>query len=70
MNINFWGTVYCAKYAMNAVIESKGSIVGVSSIAGHMGLPGISGYSASKFAIIGWMEALRTELLGNGANVM
>jgi short-subunit dehydrogenase len=70
MDINFWGTVYCTKYAMNSIIERKGSIAGVSSIAGYRGLPGRSGYSASKFAVIGWLEALRTELLETGVNVM
>lgn len=70
MNINFWGTVYCTKYAMNSIIERKGSIVGVSSIAGYRGLPGRSGYSASKYAVNGWLEALRTELLETGVNVM
>jgi NAD(P)-dependent dehydrogenase (short-subunit alcohol dehydrogenase family) len=34
MDINFWGTIYCTKYAMNSIIEKKGSIVGVSSVAG------------------------------------
>ena len=70
MDINFWGTVYCTKYALHSVIERKGSIVGVSSIAGYRGLPGRSGYSASKFAVNGWFEALRTELLETGVNVM
>ena len=70
MDINFWGTVYCTKYAMNSVIERKGTIVGVSSIAGYRGLPGRSGYSASKYAVNGWLEALRTELLETGVNVM
>jgi short-subunit dehydrogenase len=44
--------------------------VSVSSIAGFRGLPGRSGYSASKFALNGWMEALRTELMDDGVNVM
>ena len=70
MDINFWGTVYCTKYAMNSIIERKGTIVGVSSIAGYRGLPGRSGYSASKYAVNGWLEALRTELLETGVNVM
>lgn len=70
MDINFWGTVYCTKYALNTVMERKGSIVGIASIAGHRGLPGRSGYSASKAAIIRWMETLRTELLDTGVNVM
>jgi short-subunit dehydrogenase len=70
MDTNFWGTVYCTKFALESIISNKGIIVGVSSIAGYRGLPGRSGYSASKFAIIGWMEALRTELLNTGVNVM
>jgi short-subunit dehydrogenase len=70
MDVNFWGTVYCTKYAMESIIARKGVIVGVSSIAGFRGLPGRSGYSASKFAVNGWLEALRTELLPTGTHVM
>lgn len=70
MDINFWGTVYCTKFALPYIIKNKGTIVGVSSIAGYRGLPGRSGYSASKFAVNGWLEALRTELLESGVNVM
>jgi short-subunit dehydrogenase len=70
MEINFFGTMYCTKLALNSIIERKGSIVGVSSIAGYRGLPGRSGYSASKFALNGWLEAVRTELLEEGVNVM
>lgn len=70
MDINFMGTVYCTKLALNSIIERKGSIVGISSIAGYRGLPGRSGYSASKFAVNGWLESLRTELLESGVNVM
>lgn len=70
MDINFWGTVYCTKFALQSIIENKGSIVGVSSVAGYRGLPGRSGYSASKFAVNGWLEALRTELLHTGTNVL
>jgi short-subunit dehydrogenase len=44
--------------------------VGVSSIAGYRGLPGRSGYSASKFAVTGFLEALRTEMIDSGVNVM
>lgn len=70
MDINFWGTVYCTKYAVTSIREQKGVIAGVSSIAGYRGLPGRTGYSASKFAMQGFMEALRTELLHTGAHVM
>jgi short-subunit dehydrogenase len=70
MDINFFGTVYCTKFALDSLIERKGTIVGVSSIAGYRGLPGRSGYSASKFALQGWLEAIRTELMDDGVNVM
>ncbi|CAL1519193.1 SDR family oxidoreductase [Chitinophaga sp. MM2321] len=70
MDINFWGTVYCTKYALPAILASKGTIVGVSSIAGYRGLPARTGYSASKFAMQGFLEALRTECLHTGVNVM
>lgn len=70
MDINFWGTVCCTKFALPYITANKGTIVGVSSIAGYRGLPGRSGYSASKFAVNGWLESLRTELLDSGTNVM
>lgn len=70
MDINFWGTVYCTKFCLEHIIKNKGSIVGVSSIAGYRGLPGRSGYSASKFAVNGFLESIRTEMLHNGVNVL
>lgn len=70
MDVNFWGTVYCTKYAMPEILKAKGSIVGVSSIAGYRGLPGRTGYSSSKFAMNGFMESLRTENLKTGVHVM
>ncbi|MBW7952205.1 MAG: SDR family NAD(P)-dependent oxidoreductase, partial [Chitinophagaceae bacterium] len=70
MDTNFWGTVHCTKYALPFILKSKGTIVGVSSIAGFRGLPGRTGYSASKFAMNGFLEALRTELLNDNVNVM
>jgi len=70
MDINFWGTVYCTKYALPSLLANKGTVVGVSSIAGYRGLPGRTGYSASKFAMQGFLEALRTENLHTGMNVM
>lgn len=70
MDINFYGTVYCTKYALDSIIARKGTIVGVSSIAGYRGLPGRSGYSASKFAVQGWLEAIKTELMADGVHVM
>ena len=70
MDVNFWGTVYCAKYALPYLQTSKGSLVGISSIAGLHGLPGRTGYSASKFAMTGLLETIRIENLKKGLHVM
>jgi short-subunit dehydrogenase len=70
MEINFLGAVYCTKYALPSILQHHGTVVGVSSTAGYRGLPGRTAYSASKFALQGWLEALRTELLHSGVNVM
>ncbi|GAB3927349.1 SDR family oxidoreductase [Mucilaginibacter myungsuensis] len=70
MDVNFWGTVYCTKYALPEILKTKGSIVGVSSIAGYKGLPGRTGYSASKFAMNGFLDSLRVENLKTGVHVM
>jgi short-subunit dehydrogenase len=70
MEINFFGMVYCTKHALPYIIERKGTIAGVSSIAGYRGLPGRSGYSASKFAMHGFLESIKTELANDGVHVM
>ncbi len=70
MDTNFWGTVYCTKYALPYLLETKGSVVGVISTAGYVGLPARTGYSASKFAVRGFLETLRIEHLYDGLHVM
>jgi len=70
MDVNFWGTVHCTKYALPYLLRERGSLVAVSSIAGFHGLPGRSGYSASKFAIHGFLETIRIEHLKNHLHVM
>ena len=70
MDVNFWGTVYCTKYALPYLQKSKGSLVGISSVAGIHGLPGRTGYSASKFAMTGFLETIRIENLKKGLHVM
>jgi short-subunit dehydrogenase len=70
MNVNFWGTVYCTKFALPYLLKSKGSLIGVSSVAGFHGLPGRTGYSASKFAMHGFLETIRIENLKKGLHVM
>lgn len=70
MEVNFWGMVYCTHYGFGELLKNKGVVVGVSSIAGYRGLPARTGYSASKFAMQGFLEALRTENLNTGLHVM
>ena len=70
MNVNFWGTVYCTKYALPHLISSRGTVIGIISIGGYVGLPGRTGYSASKFAVRGFLETLRTENLKTGLHVL
>ncbi len=70
MDVNFWGTVNCVKYALPYLQLTKGSIVGVSSVAGLHGLPARTGYSASKYAMTGFLETIRIENLKRGVHVM
>lgn len=70
MDTNFWGTVYCTKFALPYLLKSQGSLVGVSSIAGYKGLPGRTGYSASKFAMQGFLEVIRIENMKKGLHVL
>jgi short-subunit dehydrogenase len=70
IDTNFWGTVYCSKYALPYLLKTKGSLVGVSSVAGYKGLPGRTGYSASKFAMQGLLEVVRIENLKKGLHVL
>ena len=70
MDVNFWGTVNCTKYALPYLQKSKGSLVGISSVAGIHGLPGRTGYSASKYAMTGFLDTIRVENLKRGVHVM
>ncbi len=70
MNVNFWGAVYCTKYALPYVLETKGSVVAVSSIAGFKGLPARMGYTTSKYALHGFLDVLRTENMYKGLHVL
>lgn len=70
MDVNFWGTVYCTKYALPHLLQTKGSVVGIISVAGYIGLPGRTGYAASKFAIRGFLDTLRIENIKKGLHVL
>lgn len=69
MRINLWGSVWCTHAALPHLKQSRGRIVAVSSLAGLVGVPGRTAYSASKFAMTGFFEALRAELKNAGVSV-
>lgn len=69
MRINLWGSVWCTHAALPHLKQSRGSLVAVSSLAGLVGVPGRTAYSASKFAMTGFFEALRAELKTAGVSV-
>ena len=70
MDVNFWGAVHCTKYALPSLLESEGSVVAISSVAGVHGMPGRTGYSASKYALQGFMDTVRIENLKKNLHVM
>ncbi|HWP19761.1 MAG TPA: SDR family oxidoreductase [Burkholderiaceae bacterium] len=69
MRINFWGAVWCTRAALPHLKASRGQIVAVSSLAGLVGVPGRTAYSATKFAMNGFFESLRVELMPHGVAV-
>lgn len=70
MDVNYWGTVYCTKFALPYLLKQKGSLVGVISTGGYIGLPGRTGYSGSKFAVRGFLDTVRIENLKTGLHVL
>ncbi|MBR5955068.1 MAG: SDR family oxidoreductase [Bacteroidales bacterium] len=70
MDVNFWGTVYCTKYALPYLLQTKGSLAGVISVAGYSALPARTGYSASKYAVRGFLDTVRIEHLKDGLHVL
>ncbi len=69
MDVNFWGAVYCTKFALPYLLKEKGSLVSISSFAGFKGLPARTGYAASKYALNGFMESLRIENRKTGLHI-
>ncbi len=69
MRVNLWGSVWCTHAALPHLKASRGQVVAVSSLAGLVGVPGRTAYSASKFAMTGFFEALRAELKPAGVSV-
>ena len=70
MDVNFYGSLYCTKAALESLIKQKGQIIVNESVAGVAPLVGRSGYSASKHALHGLFTSLRCELRHKGVHVM
>lgn len=70
MDINFYGTVYATKYCLPYILATKGSVIGISSINGYRGTPARTAYTASKYAMQGFLESLRTEVMKSGVHVL
>lgn len=70
MDTNFYGAVYCTKFALPHLLKQKGTVIGISSITGLAPLPGRTGYVASKHAMDGFLNTLRLENTNKGLNVL
>jgi len=69
MRLNYWASVRMTQLALPHLRQSRGLLVGIASISGLLGAPMLSGYAASKHAVIGFYESLRIELTGTGVDV-
>jgi short-subunit dehydrogenase len=69
VEVNFYGTVHCTYYALPFLKETRGRIVNVSSLGGMLAIPFNTSYVASKFAVIGFSDSLRMELIRAGVSV-
>jgi NAD(P)-dependent dehydrogenase (short-subunit alcohol dehydrogenase family) len=70
MDVNFFGAVHCTKAALPHLVAARGLVIAVSSVAGFTPLIARTGYAASKHAMHGFFESLRTELAPQGVDVM
>ncbi len=70
MDVNFYGTVFCTRYALPLLQRSGGQIIALSSVAGFSPLYGRTAYSASKHALHGFLNSLRTEEKENGIDIL
>ncbi len=64
------GSIYCTRAAINSVIKTGGSVIGLASIAGFAPLCGRTGYAAAKHGLAGFLNTLRTELEGTEVSVL
>jgi NAD(P)-dependent dehydrogenase (short-subunit alcohol dehydrogenase family) len=70
MDVNFFGAVHCTHAALASLRQRKGMVIAVSSVAGFSPLIGRTGYAASKHALHGFFDSLRTEVQDDGVDVL
>ena len=70
MDVNFFGAVHCTRAALPYLLAARGLVVAISSVAGYTPLIARTGYAASKHAMHGFFESLRTEIAPEGVGVM
>ena len=69
MRTNYLGAAWLTWRALPALVAARGRIVAISSLAGLVGVPTRTGYSASKHALFGFFDSLRIELADKGVSV-
>lgn len=69
MEVNFYGAVHCTYYALPYLKQTRGRIVAVSSLGGKAALPYNTPYISSKYALHGFCDSLRMELVQHGVSV-
>lgn len=70
IDISLFGTIYCTKAAIDSIIKTQGTIIGIASVAGYAPLTGRTGYAAAKHGMAGFLNTLRTEVERAGAKVL
>lgn len=70
INLNLFGLIYLTNIFSNDIVENKGVIVNIASVAGRKGFAGLSTYCATKWGVVGFSESLRDELCAKGVRVI
>lgn len=70
MEVNLFGSIHLTRAALPALRSTRGLIIAISSVAGFTPLIARTGYAASKHAVHGFFESLRTEVAADGVGVM
>ena len=70
MEANFWSALRVTREAMPLLEKSRGTVLNVTSIGGAIPVPHLLGYTASKFAMVGWSMGLAAEVAARGVRVV